>query len=223
MADIKELNQRIVYAGLSRMSPNRSEVQAGFSRWQEKFGQHDLDVFEIVADLVIYLGLGINEKKALMIGLHSASNKMFDELQAVPTVFFNKQSINTENLTAINQPLKSAHIDITERFFQLVCQYLQRSKKTAAEELAEIIEDESLPSSPTSMTSDLKEWGRNGLSKIDFPSDLNAEVCKSLAHDLYILLSEVAGPVEADTIINRVIDDLLKSDAAQTFSPRDLL
>lgn len=230
MADVEKLNQRIVYAGLKRMSSNRSEVQAGFDRWQSKFSQNEIDIFEIVSDLVDHLGLDIGEKKALMIGMHSASNKLFDELQAVPTLYLqNGEASNAaEADNAISNDdapsfSKAANIETTERFFQLIGQYLSRSNPSEFSELIEIIEEESLPSASTEESRVIKQWSEDGLKKISFANTMALPMCKSLAHDLYILVSEVVGPVDADTIVNRVIDDLLKSELAQKFNPRELL
>lgn len=226
MSDTKELNQRIIYSSLRRMSENRAEIQAGFNRWQEKFGSKPIDIFEIVSDLVNHLGLNINEKKALMIGLHSASGKLFDELQPVPTMFLQGKNIDdsaVDEVDTVQVKSKPANIETTERFFQLACQYLQRNNKSAFNELAEIIEDESLPSASKKTKVDLNEWAKNGLNKIDFSDDLSVSMCQSLAHDLYILMTEVVGPVDTDVTVNRVIDDLLKSELAQKFNPRDLL
>lgn len=225
MSDVQQLNQRIIYSALRRMSEKRSEIQAGFNRWQEKFGSKSIDIFEIVTDLVDHLGLNINEKKALMIGLHSASGKLFDELQPVPTMFLQGTNIEdeVEEVDTVQVNSKPANIETTERFFQLTCQYLQRNNKSAFNELAEIIEDETLPSALKKTKVDLKDWAKSGLNKIDFSDDLSVSMCQSLAHDLYVLMTEVVGPVDTDVIVNRVIDDLLKAELAQKFNPRDLL
>jgi hypothetical protein len=225
MSDVKQLNQRIMYSALRRMSENRAEIQAGFNRWQEKFGSKSIDIFEVVTDLVDHLGLNINEKKALMIGLHSASSKLFDELQPVPTMFLQGTNIDdvVNEVDVVQVKSKPANIETTERFFQLTCQYLQRNNKSAFNELAEIIEEESLPSASKKSKAEVKDWAKGGLNKIDFSDNLSLDLCQSFAHDLYVLMTEVVGPVETDVIVNRVIDDLLKSELAQKFNPRDLL
>ena len=152
-------------------------------------------------------------------------NKLFDELQPVPTMFLQGSSRDTvaDDVDIDQAASKPAIIETTERFFQLMCQYLKRNSKSAFDELLEIIEDESLPSASKEINSSLSDWVNSGLQKIDLSSKLDLPVCQALSHDLYVLITEVAGPVEADLIINRVIDDLLKSDLAQQFNPRDLL
>jgi hypothetical protein len=69
----------------------------------------------------------------------------------------------------------------------------------------------------------LRDWAKSGLSAIDLSEELSVSMCQSLAHDLYVLMTEVVGPVDTDVIVNRAIDDLLKAELAQSFNPRDLL
>lgn len=227
MSDINELNQRILYAGLSRMSQNRSEIQAGFQRWQQALSSQPFDIFNIVADLVDHLGLNVSEKKALMIGMHSASNKLLDELTPVPPVLLQSAgesepvSQTDEVQEIINT--KPAHIQITDRFFQLIGQYITRNNRTATAELADIIEEEGLPSASGSAEKAVDAWANNGCGQMDLAKDVDVSMCQSLSHDLYVLMTEVIGPVDSDVIVNRAIDDLLKTEEAQKFNPRDLL
>lgn len=228
MADQIELNQRVVYFALRRMTNSRSDVSAGFARWREKFETQPLDVIEVVTDLVAHLGLDIGEKKALMLGMHSASSKLFDELDPVPTMLLNGAApVNASEPEANTKPEivsnKAAEIQTLERFLQLSSQYLKRSDAQAHRELMDIIADEGIPSARKGSAKDIKAWGASGLVDMALNESLSEDACQNMAHDYYVLLSEVVGPVSADTIINKTIDELLLSELAQKFNPRDLL
>ncbi len=228
MAEQNELNQRVVYYGLRRMTSSRNEISAGFTRWYQQFGSQPLDVIEVVTDLVAHLGVGVAEKKALMLGMHSASSKLFAELEPVPSVLL--ESIGSGAVQSVNDVVEPAatsgrppEVETLERFLQLSSQYLKRSSAGSFNELADILSDESLPNAPADAVDSLRAWGKSGLIDISLNSGLSVDACQNIAHDYYVLVSEVVGPVVADTTINKTIDDLLTSELAQRFNPRDLL
>lgn len=230
MADQVQFNQRVVYYALRRMTESRNDISAGFARWRQQFETKPLDIIEVVTDLVAHLGLDIGAKKALMLGLHSGSAKLFDELEPVPTMLLGDGGAAPAHQGEPEQDRapeivsnKPAEIQTLERFLQVSSQYLKRSNAGAHTELMDIIIDEGLPSARKGSANDIKAWGSNGLIDISFNDRLSEDACQNIAHDYYVLLSEVVGPVSSDTIINKTIDELLLSELAQKFNPRDLL
>jgi len=218
--------QRVVYAGLCRMSEDRDLIRSGFHHWSDTQSNKTFDVFDIVAGLVDYLGLGVAEKKALMIGLHAASNKLLDELAPVPPYIMNtgevrgRSSVREDTQTAV---LIAPHIDVTQRYMQLCSQHAQRHDQASFREITNIVRAEGIGDMRSGLRRSIQSWADNGLSDIKVPDDTSVDECKEIAHDFYILLSEIIGPVAADNIVNKVISDVLATEAAQRFSPRELL
>ena len=91
------------------------------------------------------------------------------------------------------------------------------------QELCVIISDEGLSEGPRSLQRIIKNWGSSGLQLIDLSDDVSADDCKDLALAFYVLVTEVIGPVEADTIVTRVISEVMNIEASKQFDPRNLL
>jgi len=230
MAEQLELHQRMVYYGLRRMTSSRSDIGAGFAHWQEKFESRPFDVIEIVTELVAYLGLDVGEKKTLMIALHAASSKLYKELDPVPAVLLSpvalaasNQRVSERAQTGLKSSNKEPQIEALERFMQLSCQYLDRINSTEHAELIDIISDEGITGALAGNNIKLKVWGADGLKNLNLNETLDLAECQEIAHNFYVLISEVSGPVLADSITNKAISDLLSTELAQRFNPRDLL
>lgn len=223
MATTIELNQRIVFAGLARMSDDRNMIKSAFSHWHDKYSTVPLDVFEVVAELVEYLGLGVNEKKGLMIGLHSASSRLYDDLKPVPPYILPQQntSLSADESAAEEEGLDSlpAHLQVTARYLQLVSQYIKRADASTHRELVKAVADEGLSSMPDVVAN----WASDGLNAIQFDPTVSVEECQDLAHQMYVLVCDFLGPVESDIIVNKAITELSSLAASQDFSATRLL
>ncbi|MFT6390333.1 MAG: hypothetical protein ACJAUP_003735, partial [Cellvibrionaceae bacterium] len=79
-------DQRLVCVGLRKMTKDTALIRGGFLYWNNTLAKQEFDVEKVVTILVDYLGVGVSEKKILMLTLHAASNKLFDELPPVPAV-----------------------------------------------------------------------------------------------------------------------------------------
>lgn len=220
--------QRVVYAGLSRMTEDRNIVKAGYQHWQETLASQPLDVFEVVADLTTFLGLGSTERKKLMVSMHSAAGRLADELPPVPEYIKSDQGSTapaTQQQPEVPRQVKkvSPHKAVTERYLQLVCQYVKRHDASAFNELAVIISDEGLPKLGSDLKRVVSDWASSGLGKIEFADSVSIDQCESTALEFYVLMSEVIGPVDSDVIVNKAIVDLQSFEASQQFSPSNLL
>lgn len=228
MSDNLAYDQRVVYAGLSRMTNDRNLIRSAFKHWESELSSDSLDVIEVVGKMVDFLGLEVTEKKALMIGMHAASNKLLDELEAVPPYISGGGELPAETSvpakTAASEAAKvPAHVEVVQRYLQLCCQHVQRHSDTDFRDLMRAIQSEGLPGVSSKLSSAVKAWAAAGLQELSLPIGTQVDEAKDLAHEFYILLTEFIGPVEADVIVNKVVTATMSMDAAQRFSPRELL
>ena len=237
MADSKEYEQRVVYAGLMRMTTDRNMVKAGYERWVNELSNNEFDVFEIVADIASFLGLENAERKVMMMAMHAASNKMVDQLDPVPGYISSVGGASASVDTSLDEPMSeqqtkedvapapaaSPHRAVTERYLQLVSQYVKRTDAESFRELAVIISDEGLDGIDKGLNGDIKNWGSSGLNRASLSEQITEDECQSIADALYVLLTEVIGPMDADSVVNDAITDTLSIDAASKFSPRNFI
>lgn len=228
MSSSELYEQRVVYAGLKRMTQDRNLIKAAYERWQTKAVNEPFDVFETVADLTSFLGLEDAERKTLMVALHAASSRLVDELDPVPEYVSSKNtsvpaSADVEEDSNVSARPVSAHKAVTERYLQLLCQHVKRHSPESFRELVVIVSDEGLPKLGNLLNQPVKSWGASGLDKINFPNDIDSSDCQSVSLEFYVLLTEIIGPVDSDVIVNKAISEVLSMDAAQNFNPRDLL
>ncbi len=225
MATTLELNQRIVYAGLVRMSDDRNLIKSAFTHWHDNHSSAALDIFEVVTELVDYLGLGVNEKKGLMIGLHNASAQLYEDLKPVPPYILaqgsgEQSAAPTQDSQDLEPQTKlAAHIEVTANYLQNLSSQIKRKDPSTHAELVKAVADEGLEV----MSSVVSDWARAGLISIQIAPTASVSECQDLAHHMYVMVCDFLGPVESDIIVNRVISDLAALEASREFNPSKLL
>lgn len=227
MSNSKEYEQRVVYAALKRMTTDRNLIKSAYEHWNTSLSNNPFDVFEIVGELNSYLGLGDAERKALMVAMHAASNRLVDQLKPVPEYISSgaaaAQTSTDEAAPKAATKVVSPHKAVTERYLQLVCQHVKLSDRDSFRELVTIVGDEGLPKLHKTVNKVVKDWGNSGLDKINFDDDVETSECQETALEFYVLLTEVIGPVESDVIVNKAIAEVINMSEAQQFDPRGLL
>lgn len=228
--------QRIVCIGLRRMTKDSTLIRSGFLHWNEVFAKKEFNIEESVSELVSYLGLTGGDKKLLMIAFHAANNKLFDELPAVPEVLLKMitqlppAGIADDSLSlgfsGANEEIviaKAPQLIVTEKFLEYLTIFLGKYSKNDLFEFKGILIDEGIPNAKQSIDEALIKWAAIGFSRLDLPDDTSESECSDTSHKLYLLISEIIGPVAADKIVHAAIDESLKLEAASRFSPRNLL
>ena len=216
------IEQKIVYAGLSRMTDDRVVIKNAFEYWQANFSGAAFDVVDVTSKLVSYLGLGAGEKKVLMIAMHAASSKAEVELADVPGFLLNGAAI--EDVSA--EPAAAAtinytpHFQITHGFVKGLVDGVRQSGASSYAEMDEILRDEGLPDATVEQSKLISE---HGFSDQIVPGSITENECRDLAHALYLLVIDVIGPVNADVIVTRVTGELMTGAMASRFDPRSLL
>lgn len=228
-------DQRLVCVGLRKMTKDTALIRSGFLYWHKTFAGQEFDIDKIVSSLVDYLGVGVGEKKTLLLTLHSASNKLFDELPPVPAVLLNM----LEGETGVGSGFdvddqadsgsdkviaaKPAHCIVTDEFLYNLTGLIKKFDRDDLSELKFILVEENIDGLRDDLHNAVRKWAGDGFGRIDFPADTTEDECYEIAHGIYMLMVELIGPVESDRIIDRVIDETFKIDAASRFSPRKLL
>lgn len=228
--DSLSFNKRVLYAGLSRMTDDRMIIQKAYSHWLQNHASQPFDVVEVVSQLVSYLGLDVNEKKALMVALHAASSKLHDDLLPVPQ-FIDEDSgggmVNGADDSADKtkqEVMSSAHALVTTEYLQQFVKHIEKQSPKSISELKGMLSSEDEVSTmPKELRPVVIEWASSGLGNISLPIGISPGNCKELAHQYYLFVCEVIGPVMADDIVNKVIVDAQRLDAASQFNPRELL
>ena len=228
--------QRIVCIGLRRMTKDSALIRSGFLYWCEQYSHKEFDVAESVSALVDYLGLDSKDKKFLMIAFHAATNKLFDELPPVPEVLLKMleqgSAIHAVDNTSVvlgsidNEKViaaKSPQLVVTAEFLRYLVVFLGKYNKDDLLEFKSIIVDEAISEVAEPVSNAVVTWAASGFAKINLPDDILEEECLDIVHQLYLLMSDVIGPVEADKIVHRVIDESLKLEAASRFDPKKFL
>jgi len=222
-----QLSQRIVYAGLRRMTDDRSVIKSAYNYWLSQLSNNEFDVLSVVTNLVEFLGLSSQEKKALMIALHAASNKLIDELPPVPGVMsegVNDSGLSDEPSTQAGTTEKtSPHQQITQRYIQLFSQYIRRASPSDYTDVRQAIASEGLDGVDRSVSKVISGWASDGMANLKLPYNITEGMCKTLALEFYMFASEFIGPNQCDEIVIKAINDCLDMDAAARFNPRDLV
>ena len=221
MSDTFELNQRIVYAGLVRVCSDRSVLKSAFEDWSKSNSQTPVDIFETVSLIERYLGLGGAERKALMLSMHSASSKLYDDLKPVPSFVLGDETPSQSGAAVADQTedLKPAHITVTTRYLQVMSLNVQRSDASSHKELVKAVASEGLGG----LKQEVVAWSVDNLNLIDLDASVTIEQCQDLAHEFYVLVCDFIGPVETDIIVNKAISEALTLSQAREFSPESLL
>ena len=217
------IEQKIVYAGLSRMTDDRVVIKNAFEYWQANFSSIPFDVVDVTSKLVSYLGLGAGEKKVLMIAMHAASSKSQVELEDVPGFLLNGGAISDapEASEAPKATINyTPHYQVTHGFVKGLVEGVRLKGASLAAEMDEILRDEGLPDTTVELSKLIAEYG---FSEQILPGSVSEIECRNLAHNLYLLIIDVIGPVDADSIVTQVVGELIKSDVATRFDPTSLL
>ena len=96
----------------------------------------------------------------------------------------------------------------------------------AYEELSEckrILRNEGLEDVDPTLNRIFQGWASTAMTQLELPTDVDESTCKNIAHSMYLLIAEIIGPVIADRLVNKAIDETLTIGAALRFSPRHLL
>ena len=226
MAD--QLSQRVVYAGLRRMTDDRSVIKSAFAYWHSELSSQEFDVLTVVNSLVDYLDLSGNEKKTLMIALHSASNKLVDELSPVPGVITGSDNSDIDASDSQTTQTRTAEVTtphqlITQRYLQLFGQHLRKAGAEDFTDFRRAVADSEVNGLDNKLASLIAAWARDGMANLKLPSDISESVCKTLAHEFYMLATDFVGPNQCDNIIVKAVNECLDMDAATRFNPRDLV
>lgn len=227
MPSVLEIHQeRIVYAGLSRMTDDRNVIKTAFEFWQHKLSQRTFNIQEIVAVFEKHIGFKGSEKKSLFIAMQAASNRLCDDLLPVPNYLnpIGGGALGAELLAPTNDGAsKSAQWQVTNQVIQQYSQYLKKHSATEFSEFKDILVDEGLATLTPSLSRLVQSWASNGLADLQLPTDISVDDCQHTFHAIYLLSTEVIGPIVADQILNKVISNALNLDAAGQFDPRKLV
>lgn len=230
MSNNDQLAARAVYAGLRRMTDDRSVIKSAFSYWQSELSNQEFDVVGIVTALIEYLGLTSQEKKSLMIALHAASNRLVDELDPVPGVISGNSDLGSDvdgqaQEQASSKPTEAVapHLQVTQRYLQLFAQHMRKADNNEFTEFRQTVASEGLDELDKSLNTIASTWAANGMANIKLPSSASESDCKNVAHQMYMLACEFIGPNRTDNVALKAVDGCLDLDAASRFNPRDLV
>ena len=233
--------QRVVCVGLRRATKDTASIRSGFIYWQETLSTSEFSVSDVANALVDYLGFSVDEKKALMLTLHAACNKVHDQLPPVPQVLLDMIKANsTLSKVVSNNPdntstglsnqssekivvVRPAHLLTTEHFLISLLSFLGKYDAEELSECKRILRNEGLEDVDPTLNRIFQGWASTAMTQLELPTDVDESTCKNIAHSMYLLIAEIIGPVIADRLVNKAIDETLTIGAALRFSPRHLL
>ncbi len=219
-------NERVIYTGLKRMTNDRTVVANAFRHWQKTLASSPFDIVEVVSALESFLGLDTNEKKRLMIAMHSASSKLLDELDAVPGYLIGGATdiaVPTEqgDDDKIVKQQPPMIIAISEFLIEFSKQF-SRASPSDVRDFASACRNEIRISHGT-FEQALGTFAGAHFSEIDVPLDVSLSDCKEAVNAMYNLASEFIGPMEVDRVQFKTIENLLNMEFATRFDPRELI
>ncbi len=231
-SDMLEHNQRIVFSALKKMTNDRGLIVDGFTYWFATLSDKPIDVNDCTGKFVEYLGLDGAQKKSLMVGLHVAANETVGSLPAVPEALLIRARSSVPD--GANQVLKASssnevkktdppHCEVTTAYLKTMTQLLFKHDIESFSDLKGILSKEPLEDVSAPLEEAVRQWADNGLANLRIPIDSTEEDCKSIAHNLYLYISELVGPVEADELVDATIQIVKKMDFSSRFSPSLLL
>ncbi len=212
-------DHKVVYAGLKKACKERQIQKVGFDRWRQKFSSNEFDIADIVNDLTTFLDLGATERKILLISMHAAFSRSETELDAVPEYIMAGESaeadIADDNQNELFQSvIKPGFVVATQSLFHLIEQDIRRHHKSAAGDWkASLLE---YKGSGLSLT----EVGlMDEFQKYDWALSENTDLptCQNLAHEGYLRLTQIIGPVEADLCVARIWSTLTSTQYKDDF------
>ncbi len=215
------LNNKVVYAALTRMTNDREVIKHAFLNWHSKFADDEIDVFAYVDHIERFLGLNTGEKKILMVSMHAAASKGEGDLGEVPAYIFGSDATaDVAEESVVKSEDKTPCIVLAQLFCNRMASGVQRLGNKHRQELNEILKDEGLPSATLVINEVLKKIGEED---IVLPSSTSEADCKTLCHEFYMLVCDVVGPNSADELSYKTISTLLDTNEASRFDPRDLI
>lgn len=223
------LNQRVIYAALSRMTDDRSVIKSAYQFWQGNLSAKPFDIIESVTELVNYLGLSGQEKKVLMVSMHAASNKLIDELAQVPAVISEENPGSAQmaatptNDNNTQTSSKSPQYEVIEFYLQQFVQNIRKVDPSDFTDFRTTIAKEGVEGVTATINNALIQWAKDGFSNLSLAADISQADCKTIAHQLYLLATEFIGPMETDNVVTKSIDNCLNLEAATRFNPRNLI
>lgn len=222
-----QLSQRVIYAGLRRMTKDRVVIKRAYDHWQSELSHNEFDIVTIVNSLVDFLGSTSAEKKTLTIALHSASNKLLDELDPVPGIISGagNDDIEPTMSRAENAPAKKTSPAqlVTQRYLQVFGQHVRKVDKDDFTEFRRAVSKEGIAGLDKSTATVITSWANSGMANLDLPSDISEDMCKTLTHGFYMLACEFIGPNVCDDIVVKAVNTCLDMEEAARFNPRDLV
>jgi len=232
MSNYDQFSARVVYAGLRRMTDNRTVIKNAFSHWETQLSNQEFDVVTVVTSLVEYLDLTSHEKKTLMISLHAASNRLIDELPPVPGIVTGGSDIAgdppsgndlDDRTKKIPTEVQAPHLLVIQRYMQLFAQHMRKTSSGDFTEFRQEVASNGLSGIEDPLNTLISNWAADGMATLKLLNSVTEDDCKALAHHMYMLASEFIGPNKADNIVLKAIDGCLDLDAATRFDPRDLV
>ena len=224
--DAQKRSQRILFVGLRRMSNDRNLIIDGFRYWSTELANQPFDIETIVSSLVDYLGLDGNQKKKLMVSLHAASGRMTEDLPPVPAGLLDRiatpqqsAEFEQESHTDVRKS-QQPHCVVTAGYLQALVRLLIKQDMSAFDDLKAILREEDIPGISDSMQSGIRDWASEGLMDLTLPDDVSEADCKHLAHEFYLFLTELIGPIDADDLVTAAIGIAKTLDEAARFQPR---
>jgi len=225
--DIQNFNNRVIYAGLARMTADRSVIKSAFAYWHKNFQADRLNIVDVVTELVAYLGLSSLEKKTLMVALHAASNKLFDELTPVPGVILSADAQSTvsdpdQDADAERSKIivRTPHNEVTTFYLKLFAQNIRKLDPSEFANFRNLISASGLDDLNENLNKEVRKWASSGLADIELPAQTSEEDCIQIAHSLYILATEFVGPMEADDAVHNAIQACLNLIRENLCDPR---
>ena len=226
-------NQKIVYVGLRRMSNDRNIIIDGFGYWTQNLSSDDFDIEDVVAKLVSHIGLDGANKKSLMVAMHAASNRMTEDLPDVPQALINRSGAKSQSGDAGSQEesgtfdevrkAKPPHCVVTAVYMQTLVRLLAKEDFSAFEDCKNELVQEGIDGASEEFQQNIIEWAMDGLMALEIPESIDEAGCKHAAHELYLLIAELIGPINADKLVDLAIATAVKLDEATRFPPRLLV
>lgn len=218
--------ERVIYAGLRRMTDDRSAINSGYRYWQEHLSNDPFDIIDLVSKLVNYLGLSVSEKKRLMIALHAASTKLHDELEPLPgylggSVGAGGQTPQDAQTNVITKSIPP-HIEAVSEYICVFSKFVERGIRDEYNDFVLAVEEISAEFSGE-ISQALLRFGSVQPSRLEFPASMSEQNARDLARHFHLLASEFIGPMEADRLHYQSVEQLLNMKFADRFDPRSLL
>ena len=228
MSPEKEANERIVYAGLRRMSSDRATIQSAYSHWQSTLANKPFDIAEVVNLINNFLGLDTGERKRFMVAMHAATNKLVEELEPVPGFMQGGgqleptgQTGSTSNNTDQVVHQGSPHSQALKTFCTTFVKHVERANAADFREFTEACQEIDYADN-NKVQKSMETFAKSSWAELVLPEDISLSECQDVVSALYTLSTEFVGPMAADQLQTKTIEGMLTMDFATQFDPRKL-